>query len=163
MMAEKKLTKAQREILETLRDKPGARIIYHSTLAPVYRLFVGRERIKSIRSGTLRFLRPWLNQGRDAYGGAVHTFKTGAEISDEWRSQEVERHRVETERLRQERRIEEAEEGRQQAERLKAAFAAIEHDALDDNKVEYYSNVIRFEYGGRWYSLIEEAGLEQSF
>lgn len=154
-MSDKKLTKVQKEILTTLRDNPQARI--KCEYNHVYRLYIGDKRERTIIWNTWMFLRIWLKQEPkgDRYNRTLYSFREGAEISDSWRTQEIERQRVEAQRKRKEDDKIKEEAYQTLVSRLKDVFTAIERGEIDNRGVEYGSR-IRFEYGGKWYNLSEE-------
>ncbi len=96
-MAEKKLTKVQKEILTTLRDVPGAEI--RDAPYSVTRLHAEGRASKGMRYETFRFIRIWLKEAPkpNGYGQYVYTLKPDTEISDAWRQAETERIRAENE------------------------------------------------------------------
>lgn len=152
-MNEKKLTKVQKEILTTLRDNPEARI--KEEYDHVYRLYIGDKRERTLIWNTWLFLKIWLkiDEKRDRFDRTLYTFKEGAEITDAWRSQEIERQRVEIKRKQEEdERIKEQVEHELKT-RVRDAFAAIKRGEIDT--IEYGYRV-RFEHNGKWYNLVEE-------
>lgn len=154
-MAEKKLTKVQKEILQTLRDNPKARV--RSEYNNVYRLYIGDKQERTIIWDTWLFLRTWLKEEpyRDRFGRTLYAFKPGAEISDAWRNEEIERQRAEAQRKREEdqRRKEQEESDRER--RIREAFGAIERGEIV-GELQFNGYRLGFEYGGKWYSLAEE-------
>lgn len=82
------------------------------------------------------------------------TFKPDAEISDAWRSQEIERQQAEAQQKQQEEERRQEEEYQALVSRLKDAFAAIERGEIDNGKIEV-SHQLKFEYDGKWYYLSE--------
>lgn len=153
-MAEK-LTKVQREILHTLQGVPGAHIRRRMLAADS--LYVNGTRVKGVSLETFMFIRPWLKEEPklDTYGNTVYIFKPGAEISDAWRTGEIERQRVEAQLKQEEdQRLKEQEESDRER-RIREAFGAIERGEIV-GELQFNGYRLGFEYGGKWYSLAEE-------
>lgn len=154
-MSDKKLTRVQKEILTTLRDVPGAKIV--SIWRGGYELvFPGISKGRAIQWSSFLFLKTWLNpvtreRGKNDY----YTFRQDAEISDAWRAQEIERQRVEAQQKQDERERKKEEEYQALVRRLRNVFTAIERGEIDNRGIEL-GYTLRFKCGGKWYSLSEE-------
>lgn len=153
-MAEKKLTKVQKEILQTLRDNPKAKIV--SIWRGGYRLVAGETK-RAIQFDTFQFLRPWLIQGPYSRGQSdYYTFKKGAEITDSWRSDELARQGLERLNRQAEAARQKLLEEQQAEARLREVWEVLTSGNVE-KEVEIYPHAIFFKHNGRRYR-IEDAG-----
>ena len=156
-MANKKLTKTHKEILQTLRDNPEARIEYLD-FSVKYRLVCpGQAQDKRIQNDTFSFLATWLKQvdsGNKGSHNRYYTIREDAEISDAWRRDELDRQRLAVldRKAELERRL--AEAASQSEARLRDVWNVLTTGNLPtDPKIGPY--VITFEFNGREYRIEE--------
>lgn len=96
-MNQRRLTPAQKEILQTLKDNPEAYI--YEGWGHSYKLCYG-DSLRSIQIDTMMFLRHyWLQKHpKSRPGSEKYTIKPDAEISDAWKDRENQRQAEESAR-----------------------------------------------------------------
>lgn len=148
---ERKLTKAQKEILQTLKDNPMAYIsegYRHS-----YTLWYwskGQSLSRPIQFDTMMFLRYyWLKERPRLRGESVtYTIKPGAEISDKWRDEEQKRMTAEYARRQTEKEAKEQAEREQARQKYEEVWQAIQacdlEVAIEWGGIQFTVNGVRY-------------------